>query len=200
MSIPPPPRRSGLGRPVVTSHGEIEQAAFRLFAEHGFDGTTLEAIAAEVGVGRRTLFRYYESKNDIPWGQFDRTLEGFRQNFRDLPDDLPIHEAVHLAVRRFNDFPTGAQPSHRDRMRLILKTPALQAHSVLRYADWRTVIAEYVAAREGLSAHDLLPRTVGHVALALALSAYEGWLDDETADLLDLVDATMTSLRRAFDG
>ena len=35
---------------------------------------------------------------------------------------------------------------------------------------------------------------------ALALSAYEGWLDDETADLLDLVDATMTSLRRAFDG
>ncbi len=208
MSSPPPPRppsrppsrRSALGRPGATSHGEIEQAAFRLFAERGFDGTTLEAIAAEVGVGRRTLFRYYESKNDIPWGQFDRTLEGFRQIFRDLPADLPIHEAVHLAVRRFNDFPDGAQPSHRDRMRLILETPTLQAHSVLRYADWRAVIAEYVAAREGLSVDDLLPRTVGHVALALALASYEGWLHDETADLMDLVDTTMISLRQALGG
>src|SRR3546814_15016183 len=67
--------KSLAGRPEATSHAEIEQVAFRLFAEHGFDGTTLSAIAEGVGVGRRTLFRYYASKNDIPWGQFDRTLE-----------------------------------------------------------------------------------------------------------------------------
>src|SRR5690349_2865865 len=39
------------GRPVATSHAEIEQAAFRLYAERGFEGTTIEAIAAAVGVG-----------------------------------------------------------------------------------------------------------------------------------------------------
>ncbi len=74
----PPASRSLRGRPEATTHAEIEQAAFRLFAERGFERTTLDAIAAEVGVGRRTLFRYFESKNDIPWGQFDRTLERFR--------------------------------------------------------------------------------------------------------------------------
>lgn len=68
-----------LGRPLATTHAEIESAAFRLFAEHGFEQTTLEAIATEVGVGRRTLFRYYASKNDIPWGRFDRTLVHFRE-------------------------------------------------------------------------------------------------------------------------
>src|SRR6478752_5661725 len=73
----------GPGRPEATSHAEIEQAAFRLFAERGFDGTTLGDIAAAVGVSRRTLFRYYPSKNDIPWGQFDRTLESFRRILRD---------------------------------------------------------------------------------------------------------------------
>src|SRR5690349_24842215 len=34
------------GRPVATSHADIEQAAFRLYAERGFEGTTIEAIAA----------------------------------------------------------------------------------------------------------------------------------------------------------
>ena len=78
---------AGAGRPEATSHAEIEQAAFRLFAERGFERTTLDAIADEVGVGRRTLFRYYPSKNDIPWGQFDRTLDGLpRRSSTAMPD------------------------------------------------------------------------------------------------------------------
>src|SRR3954471_2246849 len=118
---------SSRGRPVVTSHVQIEAAAFALFAQHGFEAVTMADIATEVGVGRRTLFRYFESKNDIPWGQFDRTLDGFRTILADMPQDLPLHEAVHRGVQRFNDFPADAEPDHRDRMRLILETPALQA-------------------------------------------------------------------------
>jgi mycofactocin system transcriptional regulator len=179
----------------VTTHGEIEQAAFRLFAQRGFEGTTMAAIADAVGVGRRTLFRYYESKNDIPWGRFDRTLEHFRDILDASPADLPLHEAVHRAVLRFNEFPDDAQPPHRERMQLILRTPALQAHSVLRYAQWRQVIADYVAQRRGLAPDDVLPRTVGHVSLALALTAYEHWLEDPTASLQALLDQCMHQLR-----
>lgn len=146
----------------------------------------MDAIAAELGVGRRTLFRYYASKNDIPWGQFDRTLDNLRDILAASPKELPLHEAVHQAVLAFNRFPPDAEPPHRDRMRLILETPALQAHSVLRYADWREVIAEYVAARTAKMPDDLVPQTVGHVALALALTAYEQWLakPDETLEQL----------------
>lgn len=186
---------SSRGRPVATSHAEIERAAFRLFAERGFDAVTMADIAAEVGVGRRTLFRYFESKNDIPWGQFDRTLDGFRAILAGQPADLPLHEAVHRSVVAFNDFPADAEPSHRARMRLILETPTLQAHSVLRYAEWRTAIAEHVAARLGGDPADLLPRTIGSVSLALAISAYEGWLADPDADLAALLDQAMAGLR-----
>jgi len=187
-------RRPAAGRPEATSHAEIEQAAFRLFAGRGFEATTLDAIAAEVGVGRRTLFRYYSSKYDIPWGQFDRTLDGFRQILAATPTDIPLHEAVHRGVLAFNEFPDDAQPSHRERMRLILRTPALQAHSVLRYAEWRGVIAEFVAGRLGLESDDPMPRMVGHVSLALALSAYEQWLDSPNASLRALLDETMALL------
>lgn len=186
---------SSRGRPVATSHAQIEAAAFRLFAERGFDAVTMADIAAEVGVGRRTLFRYFESKNDIPWGQFDRTLDGFRAILAATPEDVPLADAVQAAVLQFNEYPADAHPSHRDRMRLILETPTLQAHSVLRYAEWRAVIAEYVASRCGLLPTNTLPRTVGSVSLALAISAYEGWLADADSNLATLLNETMANLR-----
>lgn len=182
------------GRPEVTSHAEIEQAAFRLFTDRGFASTTLDAIADEVGVSRRTLFRYYSSKNDIPWGQFDLTLEGFRQIFESTPKDLTIYEAIGRAVVEFNRFPEEASPPHMDRMRLILETPALQAHSVLRYREWRQVIAQYAAGRLGVSPRSLEPRLMGHVSLALALTAYEIWLDDPGASLTGLLEQSLTTL------
>ena len=183
------------GRPVATSHDAIERAAFALFHQHGFEATTMEAIAQAAGVSKRTIFRYFPSKNDIPWGQFGRTLDEFRAVLAAVTEDVPVHEAVHHGVLAFNRFPADAQPSHRERMRLILTTPELQAHSVHQYADWRAVIADYVAQRLQLMPSDLLPQTVGHVSLALAVAAYHAWLDDPDAELLSLLDEAMTGLR-----
>ena len=43
-------------------------------------------------------------------------------------------------------------------MTLITTVPALQAHSMLRYAAWRAVVAEFVAQRLGDEPDDLVPR------------------------------------------
>lgn len=187
------PSAARIGRPGATTHSAIEQAAFELFDRHGFAGTTIQAIAREVGVGTRTVFRYYPSKNDIPWGQFAATLDRFREVLDALPVELPVHDAVSRAVIEFNRFPQDARPSHRERLRLILTTPELQAHSVLQYAAWRRVIAEYVARRRGGSPTDLEPRLAGHLSLALALTAYEQWMSGGS-DLLDVIEATFQQL------
>jgi mycofactocin system transcriptional regulator len=190
------------GRPAATTHAAIERAAFDLFATRGFESTTLAAIAERVGASRRTVARYYASKNDIPWGRFDQTLDGFRRILRDMPARLPLWERVHRGVVAFNDFPADADPSHRERMHLILGTPALQAHAVLRYGQWRAVIADYVAEQTGTTARAPLPNLVGHVSLALAMHAYERWLEsaplDPTADraaLLGTLRQVMADLR-----
>lgn len=188
------------GRPPVTTHGDIEQAAFRLFAEHGFEATTVEMIAAELGIGRRTVARYYPSKNDIPWGQFDSHLASFRHLLRDQPTELPIWRAIHEAVLAFNTFPADASPTHRERMALIRSAPSLVAHSSLRYDAWRRIVAEYAAARSGGSADDLRPRTVARVALAVVLSAYDVWLEREDLDLVTTIDRAMTEARAFLDG
>jgi mycofactocin system transcriptional regulator len=147
-----------------------------------------------VGIGRRTLFRYFKSKNDIPSGEFDRTLDHFRDLLADQPDDLPVHQAIHRAVVEFNRFPADTHPPHRERMRLILTTPELQAHSVLRYTEWRQMIAEDVARRTGAQAGDLVPQVAGHVSLAISLAAYENWLADTAADLLEVLDRATAGL------
>ena len=188
--------KSNVGRPEATSHGAIEAAAFELFAEKGFDATTIDDIARAVGVSRRTLFRYYPSKNDIPWGQFDGTLDHFRNLLAEMPTELPLREAVLQGVLEFNDFPHDAQPPHRDRMRLILETPTLQAHSVLRYGQWRAVIAEYVAQRLNLEPDAVLPVAVGHSALACALAAYECWLRDPESSIIEHIASAAGALRQ----
>lgn len=179
----------------MTSHADIERAAFRLFSEHGFEGTTLEAIAREVGVGRRTLFRYFESKNDIPWGQFDSTLDHFREILAATPTDLPVADALHLGVCRFNEFDIDADPPHIERMRLVLETPALQAHSVLRYAAWRRVVAEFVAGRTALAPDDALPALIAQASLSMSLAAYDAWLKDPEASLPELIANQLVLLR-----
>jgi mycofactocin system transcriptional regulator len=182
------------GRPPATDHGAIEQTAFALFAEHGFDATTIDDIAAAAGIGRRTLFRYYPSKNDIPWGQFDRSLVRLRAELDAMPHDIPVYRAVHEAVLAFNQLAPAALPQHRQRMRLLLTTPALQAHSVLRYTQWRGIIAGYVAGRLGLGETDLLPRTIGQVTLAISLSAYEHWLSTVDEPLERLLDEALAGV------
>ena len=188
-----------MARPEATSHAAIEQVAFALFRERGFEATTLDAIAEAVGVGRRTLFRYYQSKNDIPWGRFDLTLERFRELLRATPDGLGVYPAIARAIVEFNRFPAAASPPHEERMRLILRTPALQAHSALRYAEWRRVIVEYAAARLGVGVDALAPRLLGHVGLALALTAYDSWLDEPDRDVIGLLEEGAATLLTLMD-
>jgi TetR/AcrR family transcriptional regulator, regulator of mycofactocin system len=191
-------RRRPKGRPPVTDHATIELAAFALFTERGFEETTLEAIAEAAGVGRRTLLRYYPSKNDIPWGRFDDNLVDLRKSLESMPHDIPVYEAVHRAMIAFNRVDEAALAQHRQRMTLLLRTPALQAHSTLKYRQWREVIATYVAERYDMDPGDLLPRAVGQATLALALSAYEQWLEHEDRTLEELFDEALSGLRAYF--
>jgi mycofactocin system transcriptional regulator len=167
----------------VTSRLEIEQIALDLFIRNGFTETTLDDIAAAAGIARRTFFGYYSSKNDVVWGDFDALLRGMEDWLTQAPDETPLLEALTQAVIRFNDLPPEAVPAHRQRMSLILHVPALQAHSTLRYADWRGVVARFAARRLHEPVDALLPQLIGHLALGTAVAAYERWLADDTSDL-----------------
>jgi len=187
--------RERLGRPPVTSRAELEQVALDLFLRHGFHETTLDDIAAAAGIARRTFFGYFSSKNDVVWGDFDALLRGMEAWLDGAPAGRPLLDVLAEAVVRFNDLPADAVPAHRQRMSLILHVPALQAHSTLRYADWRGVVARFAARRLDRPADDLLPQLIGHLSLGSAVAAYDRWLADDGADLAVLLAEAFRSWR-----
>ena len=188
------------GRRPSTTRAELERVALDLFASRGFDETTVEDIAAAAGIGRRTFFRYYASKNDVVWGEFDTQLDSLRAWFDSCPADLPLMDAVHDAVLTFNRLPKDQEPWHRRRMALILNTPALQAHSTPMYARWRAVLAEFAAGRLGAKPEEMIPQLIAYAALGAAVAAYEQWLRDDEAELEPLLDLAMAELSRGFGG
>jgi TetR/AcrR family transcriptional regulator, regulator of mycofactocin system len=161
------------------------RTALELFAERGFEETTVDDIADVLGVSRRTLFRYFASKNDMAWGDFDRVLERLRRCLEATPASVPLPQALGRAVVESNRYEDEQLPELRIRMRLITGVPALQAHSALRYAEWREVIAVWVAERLGCATGDLMPQTVAHAALGTSMAAFLVWVDDPSSDLVD---------------
>jgi mycofactocin system transcriptional regulator len=184
----------------MTTRAELEQVAFELFDRQGFEGTTVGDIARAAGIGRRTFFRYFASKNDVPWGGFEERLEQMRARLAGCPPQTPITEAIRLGLITFNQIPPGQESWHRRRLELILRVPALQAHSTLRYAAWRQVVAEFVAGRTGQPPDSLLPVTLGYAVQGLFVAACEQWLAGADTDLGRLIDAAVHGMASVFGG
>lgn len=174
-----------VGRRPSTTQGHISGVALELFATRGFDDVSVDDVAAAAGISRRTLFRYFASKNAIPWADFDAHLQDLRDVLDAVPHDVRLDVALRAALLTFNDFGAAEMPQHRQRMRVILETDALQAYSMTMYAGWREVIATFVARRLGGKPTDLVPQTVAWTALGVALTAYGQWLADESVSLPD---------------
>ncbi|ORX05037.1 mycofactocin system transcriptional regulator [Mycolicibacillus trivialis] len=194
------PARPRAGRRRSTTPHQISDVAIDLFTEHGFDEVSVEDVAQAAGIARRTLFRYYVSKNAIPWGEFDTHLQQLRELLDSVEPDVPLRDALRDALLTFNTFEEPEALRHRRRMRVILQTAELQAYSMTMYAGWREVIAAFVARRCGLAVTDLRPQTVAWTMLGVALSAYERWLADESVALPQALGEAFDVVCGGFDG
>ena len=172
--VNPSPARVGRRRSTTQDH--IAEVALDLFATFGFSEVSVDDVAVACGIARRTLFRYYGSKNAIPWGDFDSHLRHFAALLDRTDPNTPLHAALRTALLDFNTFDDSEVARHRLRMQVILQTQELQAYSMNMYAGWRDVVAGFVARRTGTQPDDLVPQTVAWLMLGVALAAYAHWL------------------------
>ena len=183
---------SRVGRRRSTTQEHITDVAIELFTARGFADVSVDDVAHAAGIARRTLFRYYASKNAILWSDFDTHLAHLRDLLDTVDPQVRCAEALRAALLAFNTYDECETARHRQRMRVILQTAELQDYSMTMYAGWREVMAGFVARRLDVKTTDLVPQTVGWTMLGIALSAYEHWLSDECVTLLE-------ALGSAFD-
>jgi TetR/AcrR family transcriptional regulator, regulator of mycofactocin system len=187
------------GRPPSTSRRELRLIALRLFAERGFDNTTIEQIAAEAGVSERTFFRYFTMKASVLWTEFETEVETIKSSLGSVPDDVPMMEAIRGAVVAANHYHADDVPEMRMRMHLIATVPALSSSAAEHYEAWEQAISEFAGRRLGRPADSLYPLTIGRAALAACRAAYDRWSARADADLTIYLDAALIALSSGFD-
>jgi mycofactocin system transcriptional regulator len=187
------------GRPPGTSRRELELIALRLFTDRGFDSTTIEQIAAEAGVSKRTFFRYFGSKASVLWSEFDREVDTIAAALAEVPAEVPMMDAIRRAVVAANHYGPQDVPELRMRMNLIGCVPALQSSTAVHYDAWERAISDFAATRIGQPADSLYPLAVGRATLAACRAAYDRWSARADADLPVYLDAALAALAAGFE-
>lgn len=175
------------------TRARIESAALALFTAQGFEQVTTDEIADTAGISRRTFFRYVSTKADAVWGDFDAHVLRLETLLADAAaGDRSVLASICDAYVEVNDYAEAELPMLRQRMRLILTEPALQAHSQVRYTAVDRVVAAHVARRTGVHPDALVPRLVATSTRAAATTAFEVWIADGSIPLA-------AALHQAFD-
>src|SRR5262245_24399028 len=78
---------------------ELANAAWELFGKHGYEDTTVAAIASAAGVSRRTFFRYYASKEDVLTETTDEVAEAMLAAMAARPrDEAPLRSIEQALI------------------------------------------------------------------------------------------------------
>jgi TetR/AcrR family transcriptional regulator, regulator of mycofactocin system len=186
------------GRPPSTSRRELQRIALRLFDAHGFENTTIEQIAAEAGVSERTFFRYFTTKASVLWAEFETEVATIRDALAEVPESVPMMDAIRGAVVAANHYRAEDVPEMRMRMVLIATEPALAFGAAEHYAQWEQAISDFAGRRLGQPAGSLYPLAVGRTVLAACRAAYDRWSDRADSDLPAYLDAVLSALAAGF--
>ena len=189
-------------RKKLRTRAELSDAAFRLFAERGFDETTIEDIVEQVEVSPRTFFRYFDSKEDVVIGFFDDLGLELRAMLATRPSDEPSFTALRAALGTLIDLYEERQDRVVAAKRLAHETPSIRARLLDKHARWENGVTEELSARLGVDpAEDRRPRLIAAVALAAYSTAVTAWCSSEGKDDLHvLVDDALAMVCDGFDG
>jgi AcrR family transcriptional regulator len=171
----------------------LTAAALRLFADRGFDTTTVEEIAAAAGVSPRTFFLHFPSKAAAAFPDHEERVVDFRQRLMGLPlDGDPIPQLRAIVVAGL-----AAQTSEqrKTRYRLLEDVSALRDEDARTDRDYEVAIAEFLSTRWGASPEAILRcQAVANVVVGVLRAALIAWSRDD----IDPAEAANELLGRIF--
>jgi AcrR family transcriptional regulator len=177
---------------------EIAEAAVALFAERGFDETTVEDIARAVGMTKRSFFRYFPTKEDAVFAGTEVLVEQVVADLEARPAGEDPWECLHQVLRRWQER-IHSSAAELAGERLIASTPALRARLHQKRELWRQAARDVLVSRGGLD--DFSADLLTNAATAVLDSVEREWVrTDGRADRAELLDRGFAVLRPALSG
>jgi AcrR family transcriptional regulator len=163
MAIESSPAKLGLReRKKQQTRETIARAARDLFAERGYDETTLAEIAEAADISPRTIFAYYESKEDILLCEEQEFLDQLKQDLEQRPEGTTTVDAIRKLI--------SSVPPPDDQMlqrkRIFADNPALQMKARARLGQLEPLLTESIAKDLKAGPDDIRPPLVAASMIA----------------------------------
>lgn len=151
----------------------------RLFAQQGFDRTSVDEIAAAAGVSRRTFFHYFDSKEDVVLSRHDDFERALMEAIRTAPPQAPLLQVAEQAVIAAFAMFDADEVELLDQLKR--DTPALRARDHGKYERLERSIAGALAERAGASPDDLRTRMDAMLVAGMLRVGGSGWVSAAAA-------------------
>lgn len=179
----------------------LHDAAVRLAMEHGADRVTVEAIADEAGVSRRTFSNYFGSKEEaLMYGDLER-IRTLIEIVHARPVDEPPWRALTAAAEEFYRRLGDLDPQWIGRTRLVRSHPTLVAAQVQTFAALERDLAAEIAVRLGdTEPSEVRARLTAATFLVAMRVSLHLWLEHpDGTNLWDVASVTLAEAARGFD-
>jgi AcrR family transcriptional regulator len=176
-------------------------AAFQLFLERGYEQTTVDDIVALAGVGRRSFFRHFPSKEGVVFPDHERALAEMTQflsSGSDAEDPVArVCDAARLVGRMYAENPTFSV----QRYRLTRQVPGLRAHELSVVWKYERTLADYLGDRcAGRPDAALRADVIASAVVAGHNNALRTWLrSGGQGDVMAAVDHALDFVAGAWD-
>jgi AcrR family transcriptional regulator len=147
----------------------------RLFLEKGFEETTIDQIAAAVGISRRSFFHYVGSKEDIVLGDTEALGLSVKAALEARPADESAWVAIRAALLTLQS-PDSSVADQIALARLYHDAPSLRARHLEKHMRWQELLAPDIQRRLGLP-HTASPDPRARAFVAAALACLDAAVD-----------------------
>ncbi len=165
----------------------LRAAAFDLFTERGFDNVTVDEVAEHAEVSKSTLFRYFETKEDLVLA--DSRVHGqlLMATFAERPSDEPVMTSLRAALVSVVAGLQGDRQRFLQRTRIVADAPTLSVRALERQAAWEDDLTALVLPRlKGRDDAETRASVLAAASLAVLRVATRRWAaTDDGSQLID---------------
>jgi len=166
-----------LGRKREATRRRLLDAAYRLFRERGYDGTTAAAIAEDAGVTERTFFRYFTAKSDVLVANWELHGDALRAALLTSEAAEPF-EVVRAALLAFAERLAIDMESRIESAIQIYADRAAFLAIVASVLELEQDLAEEIGRRTSRSSEDLHVRIVANASLGVLRASVRAFVQD----------------------
>jgi AcrR family transcriptional regulator len=158
----------------------LERAALALFAENGYDATTVAQIADRAGLTKSTFFRHFADKREVLFGGQESLTEAFTRAIGTAPPAATTTECLAAALEAVEVVFTPQRHEFAlQRRAVIAANSELQERELLKMARLGLSVAAALRAR---GADDITARLAAEVGMLAFSTAFARWAEPGNAE------------------